>query len=297
VVGGAPPRCIRVSAQRILITGSAGLVGTGLLASRPPDAEVVAGIHRAAVDDRSTAGPVETVRVDLTDPDAVDAVVADVAPDLVLHAAYDKTRSGVVDASANVAAACQATDAAVIHLSSDVVFDGRADQNSEGDRPDPVSEYGTWKLEAEGAVRARVPDAAIVRTSLVASADPPDHVMRWLAEAVSEGREVVLFDDEIRAPILLADLASAIWAIAELPRADRGGVWHLVGPEALSRLAHGRIELGWLGRSDAPVTVGSAADLADPRPRRLVLTCERAERELSFAPRSLGTVSAHGPSS
>ena len=52
-------------------------------------------------------------------------LVGAVGPDLVVHTAYSQSkRAGTVDTAAAVAAACAAHGVAVIHLSSDVVFDG-----------------------------------------------------------------------------------------------------------------------------------------------------------------------------
>jgi dTDP-4-dehydrorhamnose reductase len=280
-----------VSPVRVLLTGASGLVGTGLLVHAPGDVDVTSVIHSnpLAVDCKGT------IRLDLLDRTAVLEACERVRPDVIIHAAYAMSEDAIVGASRHVAEASAAAGANMIHLSSDVVFAGTAESYAEHDPPDPVSRYGTWKRDAEQVVIAARPDAAIVRTSLVACIDPPDHTMRWFAGAIAERRPLVLFGDEVRAPVLLADLASAIWAIVALPTGRQAGPWHLVGPEAMSRVEHGGIVLGWLSEPDAEIVVGSAADAHEPRPRRLALTCERAVAELSYAPQGLGTVAPHGP--
>jgi hypothetical protein len=54
-----------------------------------------------------------------------------------------------------------------VHLSTDVVFGGRPLPYTEADTPDPITDYGRWKTEAEAQVTAAHPGAILVRTSLI----------------------------------------------------------------------------------------------------------------------------------
>ncbi len=125
---------------------------------------------------------------------------------------------------------------------------------------------------------ARVPDACITRTSLLVSLDPPDAATSWLSRAVAEGDPPTLFTDELRTPLRAADLAAALWALVAMPRAERAGIWHLPGPEVLSRWQiGGRLaEALGLGAVEEVARPGSIQDHPTPRPADLTLRSERA---------------------
>jgi dTDP-4-dehydrorhamnose reductase len=251
----------------VLVTGGAGLVGRHLAVAAPAGVEVHVTWRTAA----PPAG-VHAHRVELTRADDVGSLLAEVAPDVVIHTAYSMhDRDDVVTATAEVAAACAATGAALVHLSTDVVFDGTRAPYVEHDPVAPVNDYGRRKVEAEQLARGLVPDVCITRTSLVVALDPPDAGTRRLLDAVTAGDRPTLFRDEVRCPIRAADLAASIWALVAMDRADRAGTWHLPGPEALTRLELGRRLLAAAGLDpDAPLDV-SARDHPEPRPPDLTL--------------------------
>jgi dTDP-4-dehydrorhamnose reductase len=268
---------------RVLITGAGGLVGGALCTDAPPGAAVVGVIRR-----RPAPFGITSVVCDLTDDAAMAEVVARTAPDVVIHCAYSRERADIVDATRSVASACAETGARLVHVSTDVVFDGDSPPYSESDEPRPITEYGSLKLEAERIVTELVPDAAIVRTSLIVSVEPPDNVSRSLVTALLARRRVPLFIDEFRAPIRLDDIVSALWEIAGLE--DGSGVWHVTGPERLSRADLGRAVAGAHG-CDPSLILESSIDAFDgPRARDVTLSCERAAERLSVRPRRLGSI-------
>lgn len=226
-------------------------------------------------------------RVDLRDRDSVDRLVEEVRPEVVVHTAYRQgSRDDIVTVSANVAEAAAQRGSALVHLSSDMVFGGDDAPYDEFSAPTPVSEYGSWKLQAEELVREADPDACITRTSLVISSDPFDPASMWLLDSVRRGETPTLFDDEMRSPILATDLASALWRLVAMPRDTRAGIWHLPGPEVLSRYELGLRILSREGCPVESVRAASAAEHPDPRPRDLSLTSQRVIE--GFHPLSVG---------
>src|SRR5690349_19354796 len=149
---------------RVLITGGAGTLGR-VLATRAFAASwtVRATWWRRPLD---LPSGVEAVQVDVRDPAAVAAAIRDV--DAVVHTAYrqgDDEWSTNVDGSDVVARA--AAGVRLVHLSTDLVFDGTKGRYTERDPTGPVSSYGRSKLAAEERVTAAAPGATLVRTSLI----------------------------------------------------------------------------------------------------------------------------------
>lgn len=266
--------------MRILVTGGAGLVGSWLARTAPATlggapVELHLTVRRAEVPP-DVAGRVTVHQVELTDRAAVDTLVGRVRPDVVVHAAYTQSsRDDVVTATVTVARAAADVDAAVLFTSTDVVFAGDRPPYAEDDPPDPVTDYGRWKLESEQAVLRAVPDAAITRTSLVVALDPPDRGTAGMVETWRSGRPVRLFHDEVRQPIRVEDLVAELWAILALPRAERAGIWHLPGPEKLSRLVLGERMAAALGLGGVPILATSAAQHPSPRPADPELVADR----------------------
>ena len=254
--------------MRVLITGGAGLVAGHLVRTAPTAAEV----HVTWRTSPPVTGPVAH-QVDLCDADAVRSLCDQVRPDLVVHTAYSQSsEADVVDATRSVAASAAACGARLVYLSSDMVFGGDAAPYDEDAAPDPLNDYGRWKLAAEQLAAEHVPGALVTRTSLVVSGDPLDHQARWLQRALTAGEEVTLFDDEFRTPVQGHDLAGAIW---DLVADGAAGVVHLAGPERLSRAQVGLRCAAQMGLATGLVRTASAADHPDPRPRDLSLASVR----------------------
>jgi len=186
-------------------------------------------------------------------------------PELVVHTAYrqadDALQGDVVRASRNVALASHRAGARLVHVSTDLVFDGEAGAPYDEDaEPRPVSAYGQAKLDAERLVRELHPDALIVRTSLLYGlAEPgPQERLALLAETP-------FYADEIRSPIHASDLAGALLELG--PRDDAPRLLHIAGPDPMSRYvlarrlraAHGHDPDAVTG---APTPRGRARDVA-----------------------------------
>ena len=245
--------------MRIHVTGATGYLGRELLSLRP-----------------DATGE----RVEVREPEAVTALLERLRPDVVIHTAYRQTGEGareiVVDGSANVAAAAAAIGARLIHLSTDVVFDGRLGRSYvESDAPCPCSPYGEAKAESERVVREACPAALSVRTSLIVGGpdrEPSPH------ELLARDPDATFFDDELRSPVQVGDLASALLELAAL---DLGGVLHVAGADDVSRAELAELVTGGAVRR-APAPSGRPLDcrLDSSRARSLLGSPLRGVRGL-----------------
>jgi len=268
--------------MRVLVTGGAGLLGSALIRGAPEGVEVHATWRETPV-----AGA-EAHRVDLADAAAVDALLARLRPAIVIHTAYGKhdLDRDVVRATRGVAEACRRASAGLVHLSTDVVFDGERAPYDESAAPVPISDYGRAKAEAERAVGELLPGAAIVRTSVIVRVDEENETVRHLRA----GTLPPAFVDELRCAIAVDDLAAQLWEVALLPADRRGGVWNLAGPEALSRHALAVLLALRFGLDPRDVIPGLNRGFTPPRPRDLRLSTARADRELAARARPISEV-------
>ena len=230
--------------MKLLVTGGAGYLGSELR-RRAPDA--LATSHHTPV----PGG----LRLDIRDEGETARCFLKHGPDVVVHTAYVMgDRETIVGGSVNVALAAHRVGARLIHLSTDLVFDGeQGAPYREEDEPRPVMDYGQDKLEAEGFVVKAHPDALIVRTSLLYG--PPDGQQ----ESLARREDVEFFVDEIRSPIRVRLLAEAL---LELAARDETGILHVAGPEAVSRAdLAARLRGGAVKSRPAP-RVGRARNVA-----------------------------------
>ena len=199
-------------------------------------------------------------------------LVAEVRPDVVVNAAYAKTdwRTNA-DGAAHVALAAARVGARLVQVSSDAVFSGAADFYAEDAVPDPLNPYGAAKAAAETAVTAIDPGALVVRTSLILGDGTSEHeaFVHGLATGVREG---VLFTDDVRCPVHVAELAAALLELAE---SGHAGVAHVAGSDAISRYELGCLVAARDGLDPSLLPTGLRAGLRVPGPLDVRLDCRR----------------------
>ena len=243
--------------MKLLVTGGAGYLGSEVarLAEERGWDVLATRLGREPPHGRP-------VRLDIRDVDEAARVFSGEAPDVVIHTAYRQSdaevQGAVVEGTRNVARAARRAGARLIHVSTDLVFDGERDgRYAEDDEPRPVSRYGEAKLAAEQLVRELHPDALIIRTSLLYGKPGPQ-------EALALRNDIEFYTDEIRTPARVEEVAAAL---LELAATDLAGVLHVAGPEAVSRYELARLLAGAQGRDPdeirgAPGPPGRARNVA-----------------------------------
>jgi dTDP-4-dehydrorhamnose reductase len=229
-------------------------------------------VVRRAVDDGHDVVAVGHQIVDIRSRPAVLRLLADVRAEAVLNLAA-KMDDWAVTADGAAHVAVGAAGARLVHVSSDVVHGGRSDPYTENDLPDPKGRYGSAKAAAETAVAAVHPAAAIVRTSLIVGTADSQHI-RLVRDLIAGNRGGFLFEDEIRCPVHVEDLAAAL---IELAGSDYAGVLNVAGPEAISRADLGRLVARHDGVDPASVPAGLTAEAnLGPRAADVKLDSSRA---------------------
>ena len=272
--------------MRLLVTGAAGMLGH----------EVVAAGERFGHEVAAWDLP----ECDLTDFDATLEAVRRLDPRAVVNCAAYTNVDGAesdeptaervnADAAGNVARACAACGARLVHVSTDYVFDGsKREPWLESDQVAPLGAYGRTKLHGEQQVAAELEDHAIVRTAWLFGPHGPNFVSTMLRLA-SERDEVSVVTDQVGSPTFAGHLAPALVDMAE--RADTG-IFHAAGAGSCSwyELALEAFELAGVVCRVVPTTAERFARPA-PRPAYSVLGSER-EHPITLPPWQEG-VRAH----
>lgn len=254
----------------LLVVGASGHLGGEVCRLALVDGwRVVGTYHRAP---RAVDG-VRWQQVDVRDRAAVSSFVEQVRPDAVVSTAYVYGDWAVTaDGAGYVALAAAAVGARLVHISSDALHAGRPEPYLDAEEPTPVHRYGAAKAAAETMVRLVHPAAALVRTSLIIG-DAGSRQVKLCLDALSGRSGITLFRDEIRCPIGVDDLASAV---LELVSSDYAGLLNVAGPEAVSRVELGALVARRYGLDPARVPVGTISGSGLVRPGTVRLDSSRA---------------------
>ena len=265
--------------RRLLVVGGSGELGRQIVAA--------AGaweVHATFLTHPPSAPGAIWHQLDIADRQAVRALVAQVGPAAVIHAAVSghtqaraasdaDFRTAIVDGGRYVAEAAAEAGARCIVISTDLVFDGVRGNYAEEDPPNPIMLYGQAKADMERALLALETDLAIVRTSLILTLEPAGKQVDWIVAALRRGERRILFTDELRCPVWSDELAAAL---LELARLDYRGLLHVAGPEATHRYALGLALAAHFGLDPAPIVPCLSAASGLNRPLNCTLNSSRA---------------------
>ena len=252
----------------LLVTGGSGYLGRELLRRRP-----------GAIGTFLTSSTEGGIPLDVRDPGAVRRVFERERPSAVIHTAYRQDdRATTLDGALAVAEAAAAVEARLVHLSTDVLFDGtKSGAYREDDEPRPITDYGRAKADAERAVSAAHPSALIVRTSLLYGAPRPGGQEQAVLDAARGNTDTGLVTDELRCPTHVGDLAAAL---LELVDHDRAGVLHVAGADTLDRHEFACLLAAARGLDPERLRAAKVAESGMIRPRNCALSSELARQLL-----------------
>lgn len=209
--------------RRILLTGKNGQVGYDLHNLLPRLGEVVA---------------LDRQQLDLSQPDEIRRVIREIRPNLIVNAAaytavdQAEKEESLADAINAYAPAILAEEAkrigaAVVHYSTDYVFDGTKNSPyEESDRTNPLNAYGRTKLAGEQAIRVSGAQHLIFRTAWVYSTRGKNFLLAILRLATQRD-ELRIVNDQFGAPTWSREIASATLQVLQriLDPKEKSSAW------------------------------------------------------------------------
>lgn len=234
--------CGDIFMQRILITGGSGLLGTHIIKLKPAGTDIVATYNSEfAIKPRGA----EWRKVDLKNQEGVQKLIADSAPDVIIHAGSigsvdfaDKNRETShqinVQGTQAILDAAKAIGAKVIFVSSNAVFDGNNPPYKEDDPVCPVNYYGELKVEGERLTLAADPGNAVVRPILMYGWPNEGRrgnlVTFWLSK-LEAGEDILAVNDVWSKPLWIDDAAKVCW---EVIAQNATGIFNVCGSERVT---------------------------------------------------------------
>ena len=290
--------------MRILLTGVGGQLGRELQPMLAGRGELLATART------SPAGVLEPAeRLDLAEPGPLLALLDRWQPQLIVNAAaYTAVDRAEQEAELAMAVNARAPemmagwaarhDCALLHFSTDYVFDGRPGHPwRESDPVNPLNVYGASKLQGEQAIRASACRQLVLRSSWIYAAHGHNFVLKML-ELARSGRELSVVGDQLGSPTWAKNLAAcALQAIdrGHLRRPGEGAtLYHWADRGAVSwfdfaeRIFAHAVELGLLQNRPSMRKVDSREfRQAARRPAWSVLDSSALQADLGIEPAGL----------
>ncbi len=227
--------------MKVLVTGVGGQLGHDVVneLNRRGIETVGSDIQPeySGVHDGSAADTLCYVQMDITDAVQVEKVFSDVRPDALIHCAAwtavdaaedpenrEKVYAVNVLGTKNLAEACRRSDASMLYLSTDYVFDGQGEKPWEPDDTcyAPLNYYGETKLLGEKAVTENLSRFFIVRIAWVFGLNGKNFIKTMLNVGKTHD-EVRVVNDQIGTPTYTLDLSKLL---ADMIVTDRYGFYH-----------------------------------------------------------------------
>lgn len=195
-----------------MLIGSAGQLGQELAQTLPSLGHVMR-LNRQSLD--------------IIQSEAIYRVVTDAQPDVIVNAAaytaVDQAESEPdlayqVNALApgTIAKAAQKVGALLVHISTDYVFDGKANRPyRETDQPNPSGVYGMTKLAGEQAIQQNCDRYIILRTAWVYGTYGTGNFVKTMLKLAAQQEQLNVVDDQIGTPTWAHDTAQATTALID----------------------------------------------------------------------------------
>jgi len=229
---------------KVVLFGSSGLLGSAI--SKELDQrsfEVINYYHSETYNNLNA----DFKKINLINHEYLIRELFDIWPDAIINCAaisspdqveqdLDLSNKINVEAAQKLAEIAGHLGSRYIHISSDMIFPGRKKPYRSTDQPNPLSEYGIQKLDAEKRILSALDDNFVVlRITLLngnspkGNRSPHERILRSL----KDNQPILLYDNEFRQPCSSENVASVIVELLERPNLN--GLFHWAGSEVITR--------------------------------------------------------------
>ncbi len=233
-------------------------------------------------------------QVDVTDRIAVKETISLFKPDVIVNCAgmvnvdlaereRELTWKTNVKSVEYLIEAARKTDARIVHISSDYIFDGLKTPYAENAAPNPLNYYGRTKLASENALRSSGVNHCILRTAFFYGVEvhrKPSFAVNVI-NTLLKNEPFEAFDDLYASPTLIDDIAFAVIRAVEY---KKNGIFHIAGSEMISRYEFAkRIALSFRLNPELIIPIPFAStDTRAERPRQSSFVTLKAQTELGL---------------
>jgi dTDP-4-dehydrorhamnose reductase len=241
-------------------------------------------------------------QVDITNQQSVADIIASQQPSIVINAAAytavdqaenDQELAYAVNALAPgyIASTCAEAGIPLLHISTDYVFDGnKAGSYKESDAAQPLNCYGRSKLDGENAIRERLAQHIILRTSWVFGA-VGNNFIKTIVRLAKEREQLKVVDDQHGCPTPAAGIAGALLVMSKaIDSSDESawGTYHYCGSppttwysftQKIVAIAQDYLTLKL--QQLLPIPTEQYPTPA-PRPRNTVLQCDKIQEQFGL---------------
>ncbi len=176
------------------------------------------------------------------------------------------------------------SDARIVHISSDYIFDGLKTPYSENATPNPLNYYGRTKLASENALRSSGVEHCIIRTAFLYGVEvhrKPSFALNVIT-ALTKSETFDAFDDLYAPPTLIDDIAFGIVRAVEY---KKNGIYHIAGTEMISRYEFAqRIATAFRLNASLVQPIHFTTDNRAERPRHSSFITLKAQTQLGIRP-------------
>ena len=224
---------------KILVTGSAGLIGTQVVKDLlNNNFEVYSCYHQT----KPKLGI--AIHLDLTKKENILNIMKKIKPDIVIHLAAmtdvelcetNKELASIINTKSTeiLALESEKCNAFFMYMSTDYVFDGKVGMKSEKDEPNPINFYGKSKLDGEEIFRKISTPNVIVRTSTPFGIHSKKTSFPiWIKKNLELEKEISVVVDQYTSPSYVPNISKMIIEVIERKIT---GIIHLAGATKISR--------------------------------------------------------------
>ena len=250
--------------MKIIVTGAGGMVGRALVRHCLNRGAYVSGLDHAALD--------------ITDDSSIESALERERPDVLFNCAAwtdvdgcerDPNHARLANARGPelLATACRRHNALLITVSTDYVFDGKKDGfYTEHDQPNPLSVYGSTKIEGERAAQTQWNRTIVVRSGYLFGTGGTNFLATCL-DRLRRGETLRVINDMFGTPTYATHLAARLFELAER---DLPGIYHVANSGDGASFAQFAHEAAMRTNLDPGLVTEVSVDslnLPAPRPR------------------------------